>query len=78
LGAILGLILPGIVFFLTEILKKDLSLFDKENVFYLLSLTLNFFMVRYYFKSDKEDTAKGIVLSTFTSAFIFFFFKLKQ
>jgi len=78
MGAIMGLILPGIVFFCTEILKKDLRLFGKEDMFYILSLAFNFFMIRYYFKCDKEDTAKGIVLSTFTCTFIFFFFKVRQ
>ena len=75
MGAILGLILPGIIFFFAEILKKDMRLFGKDNIFYVLSLAVNFFMIRYYFKSGTEDTARGIVLSTFVSALIFFFFK---
>ncbi|HCN84274.1 MAG TPA: stationary phase survival protein SurE [Sphingobacteriaceae bacterium] len=78
LGIIMGLILPGLVLFCAEVLKRDLRVFGKENVFYLLSLAVNFFMIRYYFKSGRDDTARGILLSTFITGFMFFYFKAQQ
>jgi hypothetical protein len=78
LGTIIGLVMPGVVFVFAEILKKDISVFGKEDAFYLISLAANFFILRYYFRSDREDTAKGVVLSTFTATIIFFFLKARQ
>lgn len=78
LGILMGFILPGLVFFCEEVLKKDLRVLNKENVFYLLSLVVNLLLIRYYFKSGTEDTARGILLSTFIAGFIFFYFKAQQ
>jgi len=78
LGAALALVLPGLILFCTEILKKDLTLFGKKDALYILSLAVNFFMIRYYFSSGKEDTARGVVLSTFIGTFLFFFFRIRQ
>jgi hypothetical protein len=77
-GISIGLILPGLVFIFAELLKKDLRVFGKENVFYLLAVAVNLFMIRYYFKSDRDDTARGVVLTTFISAFALFYFKAQQ
>jgi hypothetical protein len=77
LGILLGLTLPVIVFIFEEILKKDIRIFGKEDIFYLISTAINFFIMRYYFRADKEDTARGIALSTFSCALIFFYFKLR-
>lgn len=77
-GISIGAILPGLVFFCEEVLKKDLRIYGKENVLYILAFAVNFFMIRYYFKSDIEDTGRGVVMATFLSAFAFFYFKAQQ
>lgn len=77
-GILMGSILPGIIVFCEEVLKKDLRVLGKENVFYVLSLAVNLLLIRFYFKSGTEDTARGIVLSTFIAGFTFFYFKAQQ
>lgn len=75
LGILVGAALPGLIFLCETLLKKDLRIFGKENVLYIVSFALNFFVMRYYFKAGIEDSARGVVLSTFIFAFAFFYFK---
>lgn len=77
LGAMLGLILPAAAFFFVEILKKNVALLQKNDLLYIGCVALNLLLVRYYFNQDKEQTAKGIIGSTFICAFIFFFYKTR-
>ncbi len=76
LGLILGLVLPGIAFFFVEILKKNIRLFQKDDLLYIGCAAVNLFLVRYFFRNDKENTGKGVVASTFVCAFIFFYYKM--
>jgi len=78
LGAILGLILPGIAYFIVEILKKNVRVLEKDDLLYIGCVALNLILVKYYFKTYKENTARGIIAATFICAFIFFFHKLRQ
>ena len=78
LGLILGLILPGIAFFFVEILKKNIKVLEKDNLLYIGCVALNLLLVRYLFRSYKENTAKGVISATFISAFIFFYYKVRK
>lgn len=78
LGAFLGLILPGIAFFIVEILKNNVRVLEKDDLLYIGCVALNLILVKYYFKTFKENTARGIIAATFICAFIFFFHKLRQ
>ena len=78
LGLILGLILPGVAFFLVEILKKNFRFLEKDDLLYIGCAALNLFLVRYLFRQYKENTARGVVASTFICAMIFFYYKMHQ
>ena len=78
LGTVLGLILPAIAFFFVEILKKNIRVLEKDNLLYIGCVALNLLLVKYYFKEYKENTARGIIGSTFICAFIFFYHKVRQ
>ena len=78
LGAVLGLILPAIAFFIVEILKKNVRVLEKDDLLYIGCVALNLILVRYYFREYKENTARGIIGSTFICAFIFFYHKINQ
>lgn len=77
-GLILGLILPGIAFFIVEILKENIKVLEKEDLLYIGCVALNLILVKYFFSKYKENTARGIVSSTFICAFIFFYYKMRQ
>ncbi|HEX8376799.1 MAG TPA: stationary phase survival protein SurE [Pedobacter sp.] len=78
LGTILGLILPGIAFFVVEILKKNIRVLEKDDLLYIGCVALNLLLVKYYFKQYKENTARGIIAATFICALIFFYHKVRQ
>lgn len=77
-GAIVGIVLPGIAFFFVEILKKNIKIFEKDDLLYVGCVAINLFLVRYFVSQHKEQTARGIIGSTFICAFIFFFYKTHQ
>lgn len=78
LGAALGLVLPAIAFVVVEILKRNVRMFQKDDLLYIGCVAINLFLVKYYFKIDKENTARGIVGATFICAFVFMFYKMRQ
>ena len=78
LGVILGLVCPGIAFFFVEILKKNITYLKKDDLLYIVCVAINLFLVRYFFRQDKENTARGVISSTFICAFIFMYYKMRQ
>jgi hypothetical protein len=78
LGTALGLILPGIAFFIVEVLKKNIRVLEKDDLLYIGCVALNLILVRYYFREYKENTARGIIGATFICALIFFYHKMRQ
>lgn len=78
LGAVLGLVLPAVAYFFVEILKKNVRVLEKDDLLYIGCVALNLILVRYYFKEYKENTARGIIGSTFICAFIFFYYKIQR
>ncbi|HXI00323.1 MAG TPA: hypothetical protein VNI52_08630 [Sphingobacteriaceae bacterium] len=78
LGIALGLVLPGIVFFIVEILKRNVTFLKRDDILYIGSVAINLLLVRYYFRQDKENTARGIIGSTFICSFIFMYYKMRQ
>jgi phosphoglycerol transferase MdoB-like AlkP superfamily enzyme len=78
LGAFLGLALPSAVFFFDKVMKSDLSVLGKENVFYMLSAAANLLLFRFYIRSGRENTAYGILASTFFCAFVLLILKGHQ
>jgi uncharacterized membrane protein len=77
-GFVLGLILPAIAFFFVEILKKKVTFLEKDDLLYIGCVALNVLLLRYFFKSHKENSAKGIISATFICAFIFFYHKMNR
>lgn len=77
-GSFLGLVCPGIAFFFVEILKKNVTFLEKDDLLYIGCVAINLFLVRYYFRKDKENTARGIIGATFICAFIFMYHKMRQ
>ncbi|MXV52668.1 stationary phase survival protein SurE [Pedobacter sp. HMF7647] len=78
LGTFLGLLLPATAAFFVGYLKKNIVILGKADLLYIGCVAINLFLVRYYFKKNCENTARGIVGSTFICAMIFFWYKMHQ
>jgi hypothetical protein len=77
LGTVLGLVLPGIAFLLVEVVRANLSFLKKADLLYIGCVALNMLIVKFYTKRYMEETARGIIASTFICAFIFFYYKVQ-
>ncbi|PWG81429.1 stationary phase survival protein SurE [Pararcticibacter amylolyticus] len=77
IGVILGLVLPGIAAFFVEVLKKNVRILEKDDLLYIGCAALNMILVKYLFKQYKENTARGVVASTFICALVFFLYKMR-
>ncbi|TZF84111.1 stationary phase survival protein SurE [Pedobacter sp. BS3] len=77
LGLLLGVVLPGIAAFFVEILKKNIRFLNKDDLLYIGCVAINLLLVKYYFKQNCDNTARGIVASTFICALVFFYYKMQ-
>lgn len=77
IGVILGLVLPGIAAFFVEALKKNVRILEKDDLLYIGCAALNMILVKYLFRQYKENTARGVVASTFICALVFFLYKMR-
>ena len=78
LGLGVGLLFPGIAYFIVEIIKKNLTFLGKDDLLYIGCVAINLLLLKYAYKKDMELAAKGIISATFICAFIFFFYKFTK
>lgn len=76
LGIVMGVCLPALAIVLVEWLKVEARLGMRESTIYMICIGLNALLFRWFYKTRKETTAKGILLMTFIYAVIFFIYKL--
>nr|WP_294949818.1 hypothetical protein [uncultured Mucilaginibacter sp.] len=76
-GFAVGGILPILCWvFFEYMLHNDAIIMDKPAVPYLIAIGLNLVLLRYCFKNNMEDTAKGIMMFTFAFMLVVFLFKI--
>jgi len=65
-GCLLGMIFPAAAYLLTCSPANTL-INGKPLGFYAVAALINLLLVRHFFRSDGEQTAKGIILATFVA-----------
>jgi hypothetical protein len=76
-GFLYGIIFPAIAWLVFNVVYKNLVLFNKPAIPYLVSIAINLFMLRYLIRNGKEVVGHGLMASTFVAAMAIFVFKLK-
>ena len=77
IGFIAGLIFPAITWVMVELLFKSYaSTFNKPGVPYLISIAVNLFIIRYFFKRGQDQSGIGAILCTFIVMALVFLFKM--
>ncbi|MFS8616573.1 MAG: stationary phase survival protein SurE [Solitalea sp.] len=76
LGVALGACLPALAIVLVEWLRVESRIGMRESTIYMVCIGLNALLFRYFYKTRKEQTAKGVLLVTFIYALIFFIYKM--
>lgn len=73
-GILLGLIAPVIAFIVSQFDLTEINIGNKSLSFYAIAALLNLILMRYYYRNEMENSARGIILITFICAMAIFFF----
>jgi hypothetical protein len=76
-GALVGLILPLLAYFMAEVLFKNQIVPDKPGVLYLIAVGINLIFLRFTFKANKDKAGIGLLIVTFIVLIAAFVFKIK-
>ncbi|MGY4386364.1 ABC-type branched-subunit amino acid transport system permease subunit [Pedobacter sp. UYP24] len=77
-GLAVGLVLPALLLSLAWYLMHRFAFLAKADLLLIAAIAVNALLMHYFFKQDKEKTARGVVSATFLWAFAFFFYKISQ
>lgn len=74
-GILLAMVFPVVAHVLTELTTWNLAIGNKELSLYVIAALANLLLVRYYYRNQLENTARGIILITFAAAIVLIFTK---
>lgn len=77
IGALLGLILPLLAYFIAEVLFQDKIFPDKPGVPYLIAVGINLIFLKFTYKSNADKAGIGLLVVTFIVLLLAFIFKIK-
>lgn len=73
-GALLGSIAPIIAFVMSRFNLTGIDVGDKSLSFYVIAALINLLLMRYYYRNEMGNSARGIILITFIGAMAVLFF----
>lgn len=74
-GILIGLIAPLIVFLMSRFNLTGIDVGSKNLSFYVIAALINLLLMRYYYRNEMGNSARGIILITFIGAMAFLFFR---
>ena len=77
-GLALGVLIPGILISLIWYLMHRFTFLAKADLLLIGGVAVNALLMHYFFRQNKELTARGVISATFIWAFLFFFYKINQ
>ncbi len=72
-GILAGLILPGIGCLAAYLLKNNVDVINRPALPYLIAVALNLIAMRICLKRELDQTAKGIMITSFVFFILVFF-----
>ena len=75
LGLFLGALAPLLAYIITYFDLTGIDLGEKKMSFYVLAALVNLLLVRYYYRNEMINTARGIILITFMGAIAVLFLR---
>ena len=76
-GALVGLILPLLAYFIAEVLFRDQIFPDKPGVPYLIAVGVNLILLKSTYKAHADKAGSGLLVVTFVVLLLAFAFKIK-
>lgn len=74
-GILLGLIAPFIAFIMSRFNLTGIDIGNKNLSFYVIAALVNLLLMRYYYRNEMGNSARGIILITFIAAMAVLFFR---
>ncbi len=78
LGMLYGTALPLLSYIFGEMLQKQFEQSIRPNFFYILCIGINVIIFRFAIKAEKDNLARGILMSTFIYALLFAIFVIRK
>jgi len=76
-GALVGLILPLLAYFFSDVFLKEEIIPAKPGVLYLIAIGINLILLKFIAKSNTDKAATGLLIVTFIVLLLAFIFKIK-
>lgn len=76
-GMLVGLVVPLLAYFFSEILLDKEIMPAKPGVPYLIAVCINLIFIKYAYKANADKTGAGIIIITFIVLMLSFAFKIK-
>ena len=76
-GVLVGLILPSLAYFFSEIIFKQEIVAGKPGVPYLIAVGINLILLKYIYRADADKAGKGLLIITFIVFLLTFLLKIK-
>lgn len=78
LGILYGMALPLLSYVFGDMLQKQFEQSLRPNFFYILCIAINVIIFRFAIKAEKDNLARGILMSTFVYALLFAIFVIRK
>ncbi len=78
LGLLYGTALPLLSYIFGDIIQEKLQHYIRPNFFYILCIAINVIIFRFAIKAEKDNLARGILMSTFIYALLFAIFIIRK
>jgi hypothetical protein len=78
LGMLYGTALPLLSYIFGDMLQKQFEHTLRPNFFYIICIAINVIIFRFAIKAEKDNLARGILMSTFIYALLFAIFIIRK
>ncbi len=78
LGMLYGTALPLLSYIFGDMIQKQFEHYIRPNFFYILCIAINVIIFRFAIKAEKDNLARGILMSTFIYALLFAIFIIRK
>lgn len=78
LGMLYGTALPLLAYVFGDMLVAEFQWKLRPNFFYIICIAINVIIFRFAIKAEKDNLARGILMSTFIYALLFAIFVIRK
>lgn len=77
-GFAAGIAVPGLLLSLCWFIMHRVAALSRADLLLIGCIAVNALLLKYFFKTNKENTGRGVLSATFIWGMLFFYYKVKQ